>query len=75
MEVAKWPQGFGMKTVGYDPIMSAESAREAGISKMSLDQLFSISDFITVHTPLTAETRDLINKEMLKKCKDGMRKI
>lgn len=72
-EVAKWCQGFGMKTVGYDPIMSTESAREAGIEKMSLDKLLSVSDFITIHTPLTAETKGLINKDTLKKCKDGVR--
>ena len=74
-EVARWCQGFGMKTVGYDPIMSVEAAREHGIEKVSLDKLYEFSDFITIHTPMNDETNNLLNKNTLEKCKDGVRII
>lgn len=74
-EVARWCQAFNMKTIGYDPIMSTEAAREYGIEKVSLDKLYARSDFITIHTPLTPDTANLINKDSLVKCKDGVRII
>ena len=74
-EVARWCQGFGMKIVGYDPIMSTETAREYGVEKVTLDKLYSVADFITIHTPMTSETKNLINKNSINKCKDGVRII
>ncbi len=74
-EIARSCHGFGMKVVGYDPIMSNEAARDYGIEKVSLDKLFALSDFITVHTPINDETKNLINKNTLQKCKDGVRII
>lgn len=74
-EVAKWCRGFGMTTVGYDPVLSGESARNAGIALVTIDELFAKSDFITIHTPLTKETQYLVNKDTIAKCKKGVRII
>lgn len=72
-EVAKWCRGFGMETIGYDPVLSEQSARAFGIEPVSLDVLFRESDFITIHTPLTKETKYLLNKDAFAKCKKGVR--
>jgi D-3-phosphoglycerate dehydrogenase len=72
-EVAKWCKGFGMNTIGYDPVMSEQSARSFGIDPVSIEELFQKSDFITIHTPLTKETQYIINSESLLKCKRGVR--
>lgn len=72
-EVAKWCRGFGMSTIGYDPVLSAQSARSFGIEPVSIDELFEKSDFITIHTPLTKETKYLLNSVTLEKCKKGVR--
>jgi D-3-phosphoglycerate dehydrogenase len=74
-EVAKWCRGFGMTTIGYDPLLSEQSARSFGVDPVSLNELFEKSDFITLHTPLTKETQNIINQENLKKCKMGVRII
>jgi D-3-phosphoglycerate dehydrogenase len=72
-EVARWCQAFGMTTVGYDPILSAEAATKAGILPVSLDELYAKADFITLHVPKTAETTNLICAATLAKCKRGVR--
>lgn len=72
-EVAKWARGFGMTTIGYDPVVSEQSARAMGIEPASLDELLQKSDFITIHTPLTAETSHLFNSKTLAQCKRGVR--
>ena len=74
-EVASRCQGFGMKIVGYDPVLAPEAVAKGGIELVSLDELFRRSDFITVHTPLTSETRGLLNDTTLAKCKKGVRVI
>jgi D-3-phosphoglycerate dehydrogenase len=71
--VADRAQGLKMRVIAYDPYISRERAREMGIELVSnLDDLFSLADFITVHTPLVKETRNLINKDAFKKMKDGV---
>jgi D-3-phosphoglycerate dehydrogenase len=72
-EVAARAQGLGMKIVGYDPLLASDVAGRLGIELASLDELFRRSDFITLHTPLTPETRNLINAASLAKCKKGVR--
>jgi D-3-phosphoglycerate dehydrogenase len=72
-EVAKWCQSFGMTTIGYDPIMSPEVAMAAGIHPVTLEELYSRSDYITLHAPKTTETNNLINAATLAKCKVGVR--
>lgn len=72
-EVAIRCQSFGMVTIGYDPVLSAEVAAKLNIELVSLDELYQRSDFITVHTPLTEETRGLIGDKEIEKCKNGVR--
>lgn len=74
-EVAKWCRGFGMITIGYDPVLSEQSARGFGIEPVQLNELFQSADFITIHTPLTKETQYLIDAANLAKCKRGVRII
>ncbi|MEK9794712.1 MAG: hydroxyacid dehydrogenase, partial [Hyphomicrobiales bacterium] len=54
-------KGLRMKVLGYDPFLTDERAESMGIDKVELDQLFKNSDFITIHTPLTEKTKNIIN--------------
>jgi D-3-phosphoglycerate dehydrogenase len=74
-EVAKRAQGLGMNVIAFDPFLSDEKAKEIGVEKVSVEELFKRSDFITFHTPLTQETKNLINKKTIKLMKDGVRII
>jgi D-3-phosphoglycerate dehydrogenase len=74
-QVAKRAQGLEMNVIAYDPFLSEEKAKTLGIRKVSLDDLFTLSDFITVHTPLTPETKGVVNAETIAKMKDGVRII
>jgi D-3-phosphoglycerate dehydrogenase len=74
-EVAKRAKAFGMEVLGYDPFLTEERAEKMGVRLASVDEVVSESDFITVHTPLTAETRYLINTEQFQKMKKGVRII
>lgn len=71
-EVAKRMQCMGMNVLAYDPFLSDEKAEELGIIKTDLDRIFAESDFITIHTPLTSETKYLINKNTIAKMKKGV---
>lgn len=70
--VAKLAQGWSMNVIGYDPYLSLERAQKMGIEVVELDELFHRADVISVHTPLTNETRGIINAEAIKKMKDGV---
>ena len=70
--VADRARGLRMKVVAYDPFISQEAAQKLGAELATLDELFARADIITVHTPLTAETKGLIGKASLAKCKDGV---
>ncbi|CAH0393907.1 unnamed protein product [Bemisia tabaci] len=72
-EVAKRMQSFGMKTVGFDPMVSAEDALSFNVQSLSLEEIWPIADYITVHTPLIPQTRNLINNAVLSKCKKGVK--
>jgi len=74
-QVAKKAQGLEMVVIAYDPFLSEDKAKTLGIEKVELDELFSRSDFITIHTPMTPETRNLINADTIRKMKDGVRII
>lgn len=74
-EVAKRCRGFGMTTVGYDPVLSEQGARGVGVEPVQLDELLQTADFITVHTPLTKDTTHLFNADIFAKCKKGVRII
>ncbi|MEF9437859.1 MAG: NAD(P)-binding domain-containing protein, partial [Candidatus Mariimomonas ferrooxydans] len=73
--VAKMAQGMGMNVVTYDPFLSKEKAKELGVKAVELNDLIKQADFITVHTPLTNETKALINKESIAMMKQGVRLI
>lgn len=68
-------KSFGMRVIGFDPITTFEQAKEAGIEKMELDEIWPLADYITVHTPLIPSTRNLICTETLAKCKKGVRVV
>ncbi|RST85072.1 phosphoglycerate dehydrogenase [Aquibium carbonis] len=67
--------GLKMHVVGFDPFLSESRASELGIEKVELDELFARADFITLHTPLTDKTRNIINAASIAKMKDGVRII
>jgi len=74
-EVAKMAQGLGMHTIGYDPFVFLEQAKKMGIEYVKLQEIFKKSDYITVHTPFSKETRHLIGKREFALMKDGVRII
>ncbi len=67
--------GMKMKAIAYDPFLSEERARNLGVEKVDLEDLLRRADFITLHTPLTDKTRNIINAEALKLTKKGLRII
>ncbi len=71
--VARMAQGMGMNIIAYDPYMSEERVKALGVRMVALDELIETADFITIHTPLTNETRGLINAERISRMKDGIR--
>ena len=73
--VAERAIGLRMKVVAYDPFLTPERAIELGIEKVDLDELLARADFITMHTPLTDQTRNILSKEALAKTKKGVRII
>ncbi|PLK27680.1 phosphoglycerate dehydrogenase [Novosphingobium sp. TH158] len=73
--VAARALGLRMKVVAFDPFLSPERAVELGIEKVELDELLARADFITLHTPLTDQTRNILSKENLAKTKKGVRII
>ncbi|MGO4712261.1 phosphoglycerate dehydrogenase [Bradyrhizobium sp. 2TAF24] len=68
-------QGLKMKVVAFDPFLSQERARDIGVEKVELDELFRRADFITLHTPLTDKTRNIIDAGAIAKMKKGVRII
>ncbi|GKU79578.1 phosphoglycerate dehydrogenase [Paenibacillus sp. L3-i20] len=72
-EVAKRAKAFGMNILGYDPFMTEERAEKQGIKLATVDEIVRQADFMTVHTPLTPETRHMIGKAQFGVMKPGMR--
>lgn len=70
--VADRAKGLKMRVIAYDPYVNPDQAARMGIEVMPLDELLPQADFITVHVPLTKETRGFINKEVFDKMKDGV---
>ncbi len=73
--VAERAIGLKMRVIAYDPFLSPERARDLGIEKVELDELFARSDFITLHTPLTDKTRNIIDGDAIAAMRDGVRII
>lgn len=73
--VADRALGLKMKVLGFDPILTREAAGRLGIELVPLDEIFTRADFITVHTPLTDDTRGLVGRAAFEKMKKGVRVI
>jgi len=73
--VADRALGLKMKVIAYDPYLSPERAEDIGVEKVELDDLLARADFITLHTPLTEATRNIIDKDAMAKMRDGVRII
>lgn len=71
--VAERGIGLKMKVIAYDPFLSQERAKTLGVEKVELDDLLSRADFITLHTPLTDATRNIIDAKALAKTRKGVR--
>ncbi len=67
--------GLKMKVIAYDPYLSPERALDLGVEKVDLDELWRRADFITLHTPLTDRTRNIVNVDTLKLTRKGVRLI
>jgi D-3-phosphoglycerate dehydrogenase / 2-oxoglutarate reductase len=73
--VADRAQGLKMKVIAFDPFLSPERALDIGVEKVELDELLARADFITLHTPLTEQTKNVISAEAIAKTKKGVRII
>jgi D-3-phosphoglycerate dehydrogenase len=71
--VADRAQGLKMKVIAYDPFLSPERAGGIGVEKVDLDDLLARADFISLHTPLTDATRNILDAEALAKTRKGVR--
>ena len=72
-EVAHRAIAFGMRVIAYDPYLSLARAQSMQVDLMELDDLFAAADFITVHLPMSEETRNIINRRAFQKMKKGVR--
>src|SRR5260370_2875554 len=73
--VANRAQGLHMRVIAFDPFLSPERAKDIGVEKVDLDDLLKRADFITLHTPLTEKTKNIIDAVALAKMKKGVRII
>ena len=67
--------GLKMKVVAFDPFLSEKRALEIGVEKVDLDTLIARADFITLHTPLTEQTKNILSREAIGRMKKGARLI
>ncbi len=74
-EVAKRAKSFEMKVIAYDPFANHEQASMLGVELVVLEELYRVSDFITLHVPFNSETRNMIGAPQLAMMKDGVRII
>lgn len=70
--LTKMAQGIGMSVVAFDPYLAPERAERMGVTMLDLEELFRRADVISVHTPLTPETRGIINAQAIAKMKPGV---
>lgn len=73
--VADRAQGLKMRVIAYDPFLAPERARDLGVEKVDLEALLARADFISLHTPLTEQTRNLLSRDNLLKTKPGVRLV
>jgi D-3-phosphoglycerate dehydrogenase len=75
-QVARRALGLEMRVVAYDPFVSADRFRELGVEHVeTVDDVYAASDFITLHLPLSDETRRTIDEEAIAKMRDGVRLV
>lgn len=74
-EVARRALSFDMRVIAYDPYLSVEKSKDLGIELVSLDTVFKESDYITVHTPLTDETKHIVSDKEFELMKKGVRVV
>lgn len=70
--VAERMSAFGMRVIGFDPVVSAEVAKESGVQLVGIEELAEQADVITFHAPLTASTRGMFGRERLDRCRRGV---
>jgi D-3-phosphoglycerate dehydrogenase len=70
--VAERALGLKMKVAAYDPFLSPERAVELGVEKVELDELLAKADFITLHTPMTEKTKNILSAENIARAKPGV---
>src|SRR6476660_6790648 len=73
--VAERAIGLHMRVIAYDPFLSPERAQDLGVEKVDLDDLLTRADFISLHTPMTAQTKNILSADNLAKTKQGVRII
>lgn len=73
MEVGKRAAAFGMNVIAYDPLISEDDIKKRGAEPASLQDLYAWSDFISLHMPLTVDTRDMVGRQAFSQMKDGVR--
>ena len=73
--VAELAQGLRMKVIAHDPYLSEDRARDFGVGKVALDELYARADFITLHVPLTDATRHMIDATAIAQMKPGVRLV
>jgi D-3-phosphoglycerate dehydrogenase / 2-oxoglutarate reductase len=73
-QVARRGIGLGMRVVGFDPFVGEDRYRELGVDRAtSVEEIYAAADFITLHSPLTDETRAMVNRESIARMRDGVR--
>src|SRR5215468_5631641 len=71
--VAERALGLRMKVIAFDPFVTAETAARIGVELVTLDQMYPRADYVTIHTPLTPETRGLVGRDAIAKMRRGVR--
>ncbi|MCY4189070.1 MAG: phosphoglycerate dehydrogenase, partial [Bryobacterales bacterium] len=74
-QVAERARPFGMEVVAYDPFVSIDAAKGAGVELLALDALLARADYLSLHLSLTPETAGIVNADLIDKMKDGVRII
>ena len=72
-EVAKRAQAFEMDVIAYDPYLTEDRAKEMEVEKVDLETAFERADYLTVHMPMTEETKNMVDENAFAKMKDGVR--
>jgi D-3-phosphoglycerate dehydrogenase len=72
-EVAARARAFGMEVIGFDPVVTEDLASRLGVALVPIEAIYGRADVITLHLPLTAETRHLIGRDELRRCRPGVR--